>query len=232
VLVLTRKVGESLLIGDGIRVRILEIRGKQVRLGIDAPADVVVLRDEIHQRLAQDNLAATHFLLGDLQDLRRALGPTSAPATSEPDAKMPAITVLSAKLGQVRVSENQIIDFPAGLSGMEAFRRFALIPDPRVAPFLLLQCLDIPALGLVAAEPRIINSGLSLPPLTNALKDLGAGSPEELQVLVILTIPADRPLEATANLLCPLLINPLKRLGKQMTLESPQYSAKHRILPQ
>jgi flagellar assembly factor FliW len=231
VLVLTRKVGESLLIGDGIRVRILEIRGKQVRLGIDAPADVVVLRDEIHQRLAQDNLAATHFSFGDLQDLIRALDIAPAPAPVPQDAETPTLTVLSDTLGRVQVPEQQVINFPAGLPGLENFRRFALIHDHRVAPFLLLQCMDIPALGFAVAEPRSINSGISLPPLTNALKDLEAGSPKDLQALVILTIPTARPLEATANLLCPLLINPVKRLGKQLTLESPQYSPRHRLLP-
>jgi carbon storage regulator len=43
---LTRKVGETVLIGKNIRIMVVEVRGKQVRLGIEAPADLLVLRTE------------------------------------------------------------------------------------------------------------------------------------------------------------------------------------------
>lgn len=51
-LVLSRRVGETLLIGDNIRVTVLENRGSQVRIGIDAPADIAIDREEI--RAAKD----------------------------------------------------------------------------------------------------------------------------------------------------------------------------------
>ncbi len=47
-LILTRKVGESLLIGDDISITILNIRGNQVKIGIKAPKDVSVHREEIY----------------------------------------------------------------------------------------------------------------------------------------------------------------------------------------
>jgi carbon storage regulator len=50
VLVLTRKVGESILIGDNIRVTITQVKGDKVRIGIDAPAAVPVDRQEVHER--------------------------------------------------------------------------------------------------------------------------------------------------------------------------------------
>ena len=46
-LVLTRRVNERILIGDNVTVTVLEVRGDQVRLGIDAPRDVEVLREEL-----------------------------------------------------------------------------------------------------------------------------------------------------------------------------------------
>ncbi|UDW83595.1 carbon storage regulator CsrA [Pasteurella canis] len=52
-LILTRKVGESLLIGDDISIMILNIRGNQVKIGIKAPKDVSVHREEIYQRIKQ-----------------------------------------------------------------------------------------------------------------------------------------------------------------------------------
>ncbi len=66
-LILTRKIGESLLIGDNIRVTVLEIRGKQVRLGIEAPADIAVLREELSQHIDQENRLATGVHHRDLE---------------------------------------------------------------------------------------------------------------------------------------------------------------------
>jgi carbon storage regulator len=63
VLILTRRVGETLTIGDNIEVTVLEVRGGQVRIGVNAPRDVVVNRKEILTRLKPE--ADTT----DLQDL-------------------------------------------------------------------------------------------------------------------------------------------------------------------
>ncbi|AAU36954.1 MULTISPECIES: carbon storage regulator CsrA [Basfia] len=52
-LILTRKVGESLLIGDDISITILNVRGNQVKIGVNAPKDVSVHREEIYQRIKQ-----------------------------------------------------------------------------------------------------------------------------------------------------------------------------------
>ena len=49
-LVLTRKVGETIVIGDNIRVTVTEVAGYKVRIGIDAPPDVIVDRQEVHAR--------------------------------------------------------------------------------------------------------------------------------------------------------------------------------------
>ena len=46
-LILTRKEDETILIGENISIKVVEIRGRQVRLGIDAPADILVLRGEM-----------------------------------------------------------------------------------------------------------------------------------------------------------------------------------------
>ncbi len=86
-LILTRKIGEGLTIGDEVRVVVLELRGKQVRLGIEAPAGVVVLRDEIFQRLLQENLQAAAFVFSDLQALQQLLGrdlPAAVPLPPTP----------------------------------------------------------------------------------------------------------------------------------------------------
>jgi carbon storage regulator len=57
-LILTRRSGERITIGDQIRVTVLEVKGKQVRLGIEAPADTRVHREEIFQRIQRENRLA------------------------------------------------------------------------------------------------------------------------------------------------------------------------------
>ncbi len=53
-LILTRRVGETLIIGDDIKLTVLGVRGHQIRLGIDAPRDVTVHREEIYQRIVAE----------------------------------------------------------------------------------------------------------------------------------------------------------------------------------
>ena len=57
-LVLTRRAGESLVIGDAVVVRVLEVRGDVVRVGIDAPRDVQVHRQEVYDAVREANVAA------------------------------------------------------------------------------------------------------------------------------------------------------------------------------
>ncbi len=49
-LVLTRKIGEQIVIGDNIKIKIVEIKGRQVRIGIEAPRSVEVNREEIYRQ--------------------------------------------------------------------------------------------------------------------------------------------------------------------------------------
>lgn len=53
-LILTRRVGEVLRIGDDVSITILGVKGNQVRIGIDAPKDVAVHREEIYQRIKRE----------------------------------------------------------------------------------------------------------------------------------------------------------------------------------
>jgi len=68
-LILTRKIGESVTIGDKIKVYVIEIKGRQVRLGIEAPPDTMVHREEIYQRILEENRLAAQVEMDHFDDL-------------------------------------------------------------------------------------------------------------------------------------------------------------------
>jgi carbon storage regulator len=59
-LILTRKLGENIRIGDKVKITILDIKGGQVKLGIDAPPHIAVHREEIYERIREENRRASN----------------------------------------------------------------------------------------------------------------------------------------------------------------------------
>jgi len=58
-LILTRRVGETLMIGDEVTVTVLGVKGNQVRIGVNAPRDVAVHREEIYERIKREQAEQT-----------------------------------------------------------------------------------------------------------------------------------------------------------------------------
>lgn len=90
-LVLTRKSGQSIVIGEDIIVTVLEIRGDQVRLGIQAPRELPVYREEIYALIQAENIAAVRTDVVTLQGIdellkKRKIGEQTA-SPLEPDKR-------------------------------------------------------------------------------------------------------------------------------------------------
>lgn len=68
-LVLTRKLDESIIIGDNVEIKIVEIKENTVKLGISAPRDVKILRKEIMDEIRKENIEASHIDLKSLPNL-------------------------------------------------------------------------------------------------------------------------------------------------------------------
>ncbi|MDD5659888.1 MAG: carbon storage regulator CsrA [Actinomycetota bacterium] len=68
-LVLSRKLNESIVIADNIRIKILDIKGDKVKIGILAPEDVKVLRDELYTKVAEQNIKAVDIDKGLFEEL-------------------------------------------------------------------------------------------------------------------------------------------------------------------
>ena len=54
-LILTRRIGETLMVGDDVTITVLGVKGNQVRIGVNAPKDVAVHREEIYERIQSEN---------------------------------------------------------------------------------------------------------------------------------------------------------------------------------
>jgi flagellar assembly factor FliW len=142
------------------------------------------------------------------------------------------VSIDSRRFGPLAVREDQIIDLIPGLLGFSQFHRYVLIEHQQESPFLWLQSVDNPDLAFVVIDPLHIVPGYKPGPFTEVMQELEVDNPDDLNILVILTIPSGRPQEMTANLMGPVVINLKNRRGKQLVLEESRYSHKHRILPE
>lgn len=68
-LVLTRRPGESIVIGQDIVITVIEVKGGQVKIGIDAPRDIDVYREEIYEQVRQEHLAA----IANVDEIRKVV---------------------------------------------------------------------------------------------------------------------------------------------------------------
>ena len=71
-LVLTRKAGESIVIGNQVRITVLEMQGRQIRLGIEAPTEIPVHRGEVYERIKEENEQAARASADELKALSKA----------------------------------------------------------------------------------------------------------------------------------------------------------------
>ncbi len=68
-LVLTRKVGEQINIGDEIVVRVIEVNRGNVKIGIDAPTSVSIYRQEVYEKIQEQNVQASRGIMTDLENV-------------------------------------------------------------------------------------------------------------------------------------------------------------------
>jgi flagellar assembly factor FliW len=120
----------------------------------------------------------------------------------------------------------------AGLPGFPGVHRFRLMPwGAATGPFSLLMCLDIEDLAFVVAPPAVFFPDYT-PAIDRATADrLGLVSPDDAAVYVIVTL-GPTPVDATANLLGPLIVNRRNLLAAQVVLEGSGWDVRTRLLSQ
>ncbi len=130
---------------------------------------------------------------------------------------------IKTKLGEREIARDSIIYFPHGLIGLDDKREFVLLQVRENSPFLLLQCVTDPGLGLLVADPYPFLPDYDIKLEQAEKKILRVENIRQIAVLVTVTIPRNRPEETTLNLSGPIIVNTKARIG----LQAPQLNAKH-----
>lgn len=139
------------------------------------------------------------------------------------------VRVKTRPFGEIEVDEKQIVEFPEGILGFDYVKKFVIIDSHDNSPFKWLQAYSEPELAFVIIRPVDFLHEYELVISPGDVETVEAESEEGLLVFAIVTIPVN-PKEMTANLQGPIIINPLKRIGKQAVSLSDKYRVKHRIL--
>ena len=136
------------------------------------------------------------------------------------------IIEFDTRLGMQKVALERIIRFPKGLIGYEGVRDFALIQIREGVPFLVLQSLEDKRLGLMVADPYSFVDGFTVK-LNDAEQNmLNVDRPDQVSVLVTVSIPHGRPEETCLNLSGPIIINHEARIGLQVPQSDPSQPGK------
>ena len=127
-----------------------------------------------------------------------------------------------------QVDESVVFNFPEGVPAFEDSKRFHIVMNDNVKPFIYLQSLDIESLGFVCIDPFLVNKDylVSLP--AKDMSILGLKDPGNAMVLCTVTVDAD-PKKITANLRAPMIINMVNSVGRQVILDEGDNDVKFRI---
>lgn len=140
------------------------------------------------------------------------------------------MTILTKVFGEVTINEERIIRFPGGIVGFPELTDFAMLHDEEdgVASIHWLQSIQEPAFAMPVMDPLVIKEDYNPEVNEEVLKPLGELVPEEMLVLVTVTVPQDLT-KMTANLKGPIIINAANRKACQIILDGDEYKVKFPI---
>ncbi len=136
----------------------------------------------------------------------------------------------TTRFGEISFAEERIITMRKGLIGFADRRRYVTLSPAPNSTLLWYQSVDDPALAFVITTPKLFVPEYDIAFNRFVLDALKASDPKELDVYVLVTIPAGRPQEMTGNLIGPLVVNPQARLAEQIITEDGRYSHKQPLL--
>jgi len=138
--------------------------------------------------------------------------------------------VTTKNFGEIEIADDKIIKFPAGIIGFPDLTDFALIHDEEKGPGSIhwLQSMQEPAFAMPVMDPLTVAEDYNPQVDDEILKPIGEIVPEELLVLVTVTVPSDLT-KMTINLRGPFVINAATKKAVQVIIEGDEYPVKFPI---
>jgi flagellar assembly factor FliW len=137
-------------------------------------------------------------------------------------------TTRYGEMETIQVSEDAVLGFPDGIPSFERHRRFALIEDAKLAPFCWLQSLHDPLVGFLVIEPGLLIADYAFDISDPDAELLGLDDSSDARVLSILVVP-ENVRAMTANLQAPVIVNPQKRIAKQVILTDERFPLRYPV---
>lgn len=144
-------------------------------------------------------------------------------------AKRQVERTIQTRLGKIAVDPGRTIYFPRGIIGFEDRKEFTLLQIRPDSPFLMLQCVSHPELGLMVADPFAFLKDYEVKVGNAEQRILRLENIRQVAVLVTVSIPKGRPQETALNLTGPILVNYEARIGLQIPQVDSKYSSRFYI---
>lgn len=139
------------------------------------------------------------------------------------------VRVKTTRFDEIDVTDDEVVELPAGLIGFPELKRFVLLDHDTDSPFKWLQSLDDGAIAFVLINPLLFKPNYTVEVSEAEVTDLGLESEEDAVISVIITMPSN-PENMTANLKAPLVFNLKNRKGRQVILNNSDYTTRHNIM--
>jgi flagellar assembly factor FliW len=204
-------VGERIVMSNGVEITVAAVTARGVRLALQAPNGIVVLRGEVHDAIAAANIAAADTSVE---------ASVAGPYTSKERVVM---QLNGTRFGQIEIDNARVITLKGGIIGFPGETRFVLLKSKADSAVSWLQSLATPSL----AFPVVDGGAIARTYTTSAVEELAKQASldaKDLSVLVIVVAKKDEP-RLMANLLAPIVVNAESGKGAQVVLDSKDYSA-------
>lgn len=136
-------------------------------------------------------------------------------------------------LGEIEISEEQIIIFPNGLLGFEGSREFVLLDVPDNPTFKFLQDIKNSYISFLLINPWNFfkDYDVNLPDEELIKIEINPASENNMEIYTVVTLGNDFK-SSTSNLLAPIVVNLSNNKGKQFILNDSEYTTRHRLFPE
>ena len=133
--------------------------------------------------------------------------------------------------GEITIADDRIIHMEKGIIGFPDLQHFAMVHDEQKSDGRVawLVSVEEPAFALPVMDPLAVYEGYNPEVEDELLKPLGELNPDDMLVLVTLTIPKGKPEEMSVNLKAPFIINSDNREGVQVILDGEEYKVKYPV---